>query len=324
MKAIVCTEWGGPDRLRVETLPDPVPGEGQVAIRVRAAGVNFPDVLIIQRKYQLRPDLPFVPGAEVAGEILSVGPGVSGLHPGQRVLALCTLGGFAEQALAPAINCHVLPDGVPYDLAAAFLLAYGTAWHALLDRGAAQPGETLLVLGASGGVGLAALDIARAHGLRTIAAASSAGKLAVCAQHGAAALINYTEENLREAITRHAGKRGPDIIFDPVGGNLSEPAFRSIAWRGRYLVIGFADGTIPALPLNLTLLKGASVVGVFWGDHVRREPERYRADADALLAMLAAGRLSPQVSATYTLDQTQAALTAMAARQVIGKIVIKP
>lgn len=324
MKAIVCTEWGGPERLRVDTLPDPAPGDGEVAIRVRAAGVNFPDVLIIQRKYQVRPDLPFVPGSEVAGDVLSVGPGVTGLQVGQRVIALCRVGAFAEQVVAPAAACHILPDAVPYETGAAFLLAYGTSWHALLDRAAAQPGETLLVLGAAGGVGLAALDIARAHGLRAIAAASSPGKLAACAAHGASALIDYTSENLREAIARHTDGRGPDIVFDPVGGPHTEPAFRSIGWRGRHLVIGFADGAIPALPLNLMLLKGAALVGVFWGDQVRREPDRARADADALLAMLAAGTLRPLVSATYTLDRTPQALADMAARKVIGKIVIIP
>ena len=322
MRAILCTEWGGPELLQLAEVADPVAGPGEVVIGIRAAGVNFPDVLIIQHKYQMRPPLPFIPGSEVAGEVLSVGAGVTSPRVGERVLAACRIGAFAERVTVPAGDCHILPDGVAFDVASGFMLAYSTVWHALTDRAAARPGETLLVLGASGGVGLAAVEIGRAIGLRVIAAASSPEKLAICAARGADALIDYRAEDLRKAMARHTAGRGPDIIFDPVGGSLSEPAFRSIGWRGRHLVIGFAEGAIPALPLNLTLLRGASVVGVFWGEHVKREPVAYRAGAATLLEWLAAGRLQPLISATYPLAETPRALADMAGRRVVGKVVI--
>ena len=322
MQAILCTEWGGPERLTLTERPDPVAGPGEVVIGVRAAGVNFPDLLMIQHKYQMRPALPFIPGSEVAGDILSVGVGVSAWRPGQRVLAACRVGGFAAQVAVAAETCHALPDAVPYDVAAGFILAYGTVWHALTDRAAAQPGDTLLVLGAAGGVGLAAVQIGKALGLRVIAAASSPAKLAICAGHGADALIDYSTGELRAALARHTGGRGVDIVFDPVGGAHSEPAFRALAWRGRHLVVGFAEGAIPALPLNLALLKGASLVGVFWGEHVKREPQAFRAEAQTLLAWLAEGRLRPLISARYRLADTPQALADMAARRVTGKIVI--
>jgi NADPH2:quinone reductase len=324
MRAILCTEWGGPEKLTLATLPDPVAMPGQVVIGVRAAGVNFPDVLIVQCKYQLRPDLPFVPGSEVAGEVLAVGEGVTTPRVGDRVLAACRIGGFAEQVAVPAGSCHVLPGGVGYPEAAVFMLAYCTVWHALTDRAAARPGETLLVLGAAGGVGLAAVQIGKALGLRVIAAASSPGKLAVCAAHGAGALIDYSAEDLRAGIARATDGQGPDIIFDPVGGALSEPAFRSIAWRGRHLVVGFAEGAIPSLPLNLPLLKGAALVGVSWGGYLKREHAAYRIAAAELLAWLASGRLKPLISARYALQETPRALQDMAARRAIGKLVIEP
>jgi NADPH2:quinone reductase len=324
MRAIRCEEWGGPETLRLRDIPDPVPQKGEVLIRIHAAGVNFPDVLIIQKKYQVQPELPFTPGAEIAGEIEAVGEGVTGYKPGDRVLALCSTGGFAEKIALDAHRCVPVPDSVSFEVAAGLMLAFGTSHHAVVDRGEIKPGETILVLGAAGGVGLAAVDIAKAKGARVIAAASSEEKLEICRAHGADATINYGTEDLRAAIREHTGGKGPDVIFDPVGGHLAEPAFRSIAWRGRYLVIGFAEGTIPSLPLNLPLLKGASLVGVFWGEFARREPKNQIRMMEDLFAMLARGEIRPLVSKTYSLDQTEDALRDMAARRVTGKIVILP
>jgi len=324
MRAVVCEAWGGPETLTLKSveLRDPAPGE--VKIRVRAAGVNFPDVLMIQKKYQVQPELPFTPGSEVAGEVIAVGSGVAAFRPGERVMAYCMLGGFAEEAIAAAASCFAMPDALSYEAAASVLLAYGTSWHALTARAALREGETLLVLGAAGGVGLAAVDIGRALGARVVAAASSDEKLSVCRRYGAAALINYRTENLREALARLTERRGPDVIYDPVGGALAEPAFRSIAWRGRYLVVGFAEGSIPSLALNLPLLKGAAIVGVFWGEHMKREQALYREETEELIGRLASGELKPLISKTYALDQVPQALADMAGRRVVGKIVIVP
>ena len=324
MRAIICEEWAGPEKLALRDLPDPTPKPGEVLIRIRAAGVNFPDVLIIQKKYQVQPNLPFTPGAEIAGEIEAVGDGVTTLKPGDRVLALCSTGGFAEKIALNAHLCVKIPDGVSFEIAAGFVLAFGTSHHAVVDRGALKPGETVLVLGAAGGVGLAAVEIAKAKGAKVIAAASSNEKLEICRERGAEATINYTTEDLRGAIKTHTDGKGPDIIFDPVGGRFAEPAFRSIAWRGRYLVIGFADGDIPALPLNLPLLKGASLVGVFWGDFARREPKNQATMMQDLFTMLAEQKIRPLISKTYALDDTRQALEDMAARKVTGKIVVTP
>ena len=324
MRAIRCVEWGGPEKLRLEDIPAPTPGPGEVRLRVHAAGVNFPDYLIIQRKYQVRPELPFTPGAEVSGTVLEAGPGVTRLRPGDRVAAFASIGGFAEQAIAREAACFPLPDTIDDAVGAAFLLTYGTTWHALCDRAALKPGERLLVLGAAGGVGLAACDIGRHLGADVIAAASSAEKLALCEEYGAGATIDYSQEDLRAGIARVTGGAGADVIYDPVGGDFAEPAFRSLAWRGRYLVIGFAAGKIPALPLNLPLLKGAALVGVFWGDHMRREPDLYAEETAALIAAIAAGKLKPLVSQRYRLEEAAVALTDMAARKVRGKIVIVP
>ena len=324
MRAVRCERWGGPEHLRIAELNLPAPGPGEVTIRIKAAGVNFPDVLIIQRKYQVQPELPFTPGAEVAGLVASVGPDVVDLRPGDRVAAFCSLGGFAEEVIVPAQACVKLPPEVAFEPAAAFLLAYGTAWHALRDRAALQAGETLLVLGAAGGVGLAAIDIAKAMGARVIAAASSAEKRAMCQSYGADETFDYEQEDLREAIARLTAKRGADVVFDPVGGRFAEPAFRSIAWGGRYLVVGFANGDIPALPFNLPLLKGAAIVGVFWGGYIRREPDHNRKAVLQMLAWIGEGRLRPLVSRTYALDETRQALEDMAARKLVGKVVIVP
>jgi NADPH2:quinone reductase len=324
MRAIVCETWGGPDTVALRDLADPVAKPGEVVVKIHAAGVNFPDVLIIQKKYQVQPTLPFTPGAEIAGEIEAVGEGVADFKIGDRVLALCSIGGFAEKIALNAHLCVPIPAHVSYDVAAGFILAFGTSRHALIDRGGVAAGDTVLVLGAAGGVGLAAVEIAKARGAKVIAAASTDAKLVICRERGADATINYTTEDLRAAIKTHTEGRGPDIIFDPVGGKFAEPAFRSIAWRGRYLVIGFADGEIPSLPLNLPLLKGASVVGVFWGEFARREPKQQIAMMQDLFDLLAREKIRPLISRTYPLDQTGQALQDMADRKVTGKIVITP
>jgi NADPH2:quinone reductase len=324
MKAVMCRQWGPPEQLVVEDVPTRDPGQGEVRIRIHAASVNFPDVLIIQNKYQFKPELPFIPGSEGAGEVISVGEGVTHVKAGDRVLANTGTGSFAQEMIAPAGKVVLMPEGMSFETAAAFTLTYGTSWHAIKDRAAIRPGETMLVLGAAGGVGISAIEIGKALGARVIAAASSDDKLKVCREHGADETINYETEDLREGIKRTTGGKGPDVIYDPVGGKYAEPAFRSIGWRGRYLVIGFANGQIPALPLNLMLLKGASVVGVFWGDYVRREPQANATDMKDMMALLAKGVLRPHVSASYPLDQVPQALNDMAARKVTGKVLILP
>lgn len=324
MKAVRCNDWGPPDSLVVTSMPDPAPGPGQVVVDVKAAGVNFPDVLTVQGKYQYRPELPFTPGNEFAGVIRAVGPGVSAYAPGQAVIGFTRTGAFAEQALAPIDSLLPMPPDMDFDIAAAITLTYGTSYHAVADRGALQAGETMLVLGAAGGVGLAAIEIGKALGARVIAAASSDEKLAVCREHGADELINYERDDLRAALRTATGGRGPDVIYDPVGGQYSELALRSIAWRGRHLVVGFAAGEIPRLPWNLMLLKGASVVGVFWGDFTRKEPQAHQAAMRRLLDWIREGKLRPLVSKRYRLEQTGQALNDMAARSIVGKVVIQP
>lgn len=324
MKAIRCTAWGPPENLVLDTLPDPLPGPGEVVVAVRAAGVNFPDVLTVQGTYQVRPPLPFTPGNEFAGVVTAVGSGVDDIAPGARVIGFTRTGAFAEQVLAPASALLPMSPGMDFDTAAALTLAYGTAYHALADRAALQAGETVLVLGASGGVGLAAIEIGKALGARVIAAASGPAKLAVCRDHGADVLIDYDSADLREAIRAATDGRGPDVIVDPVGGVYSEPALRSIAWRGRHLVIGFAGGEIPRVPWNVVLLKGASVVGVFWGDFTRKERAAHLAAMARITGWIDAGRLRPLISARYRLADTAQALRDMASRKVVGKVVIVP
>jgi len=324
MKAVVCKAWGLPDSLVVEELPDVVPGPGQVALDVQAAGVNFPDVLIIQGKYQFKPELPFIPGNELAGVVRALGPDVSGVKVGDRVIAFTSQGAFAQQIAVPVHALMPMPPGMDFDTAAAITLTYGTSHHAVVDRAALKPGETMLVLGAAGGVGLAAVEIGKALGARVIAAASTDAKLAVCREHGADATINYSTEDLREAIKAATGGKGPDVIYDPVGGVYAEPAFRAIGWRGRYLVVGFANGEIPKLPLNLALLKGASLVGVFWGEFAKREPQANMAAMQQLLGWMSEGKIRPRISGRYSLAETGQALNDMAARKVTGKVVIKP
>ena len=324
MKAVLCREWGPAETLVVEDVPAKDPGPGEVRVRVKAAGVNFPDVLIIQKKYQMQPALPFTPGSEAAGEVIAVGAGVTHVKPGDPVMAYAGIGCFAEEVTAPADKVMRIPAGVSFEVAAAFTLTYGTSWHAIRDRAALQPGETMLVLGAAGGVGLSAIEIGKAIGARVIAAASTDEKLAVCRDHGADATINYETEDLREAIRRETGGKGPDVIYDPVGGKFAEPAFRSIAWRGRYLVIGFAAGQIPSIPLNLALLKGASIVGVFWGEFTKREPQANLAGMKEMIGWLHEGKLRPHVSGRYRLEQVPQALNDMSARKVTGKVLIVP
>ncbi|MGE3926115.1 MAG: NADPH:quinone oxidoreductase family protein [Lautropia sp.] len=322
MKALLCKQYGLPETLVYQDVADPVPGAGEVIVDMKAAGVNFPDVLIIQNKYQFKPPLPFAPGAELAGVVSAVAPDVTGFAVGDRVIASTGHGAFAERVAVSANRLIKMPDALPFDTAAALVLTYGTSWHALKDRAALASGETLLVLGAAGGVGLAAIEIGKALGARVIAAASTEEKLAACREHGADATINYATEDLRERIKATTDGRGPDVIFDPVGGQYAEPAFRSIAWRGRYLVVGFANGEIPRLPLNLPLLKGASIVGVFWGGYVSNEPRRFGTDLAELLQRVAAGELRPHISARYPLAEGARAIADMMNRKVIGKVVI--
>ena len=324
MKAVVCKAWGLPDTLVVEELPDPTPGPGQVALTVHAAGVNFPDVLIIQGKYQFKPELPFIPGNELSGVVRALGEGVTTVKVGDKVIAFTSTGAFAQQIVVPVQALMPMPPGMDFDTAAAITLTYGTSHHAVVDRAALKEGETMLVLGAAGGVGLAAIEIGKALGARVIAAASSEEKLAVCRAHGADATINYSTEDLREAIKAATGGKGPDVIYDPVGGEYAEPAFRSIGWRGRYLVVGFANGEIPKLPLNLTLLKGASLMGVFWGEFAKREPKANLGAMRQLMGWLAEGKIRPHISGRYALADTAQALNDMAARKVTGKVVIQP
>jgi NADPH2:quinone reductase len=322
MKALLCKTHGLPDTLVFEETADPQPGPGEVIIDMKAAGVNFPDVLIIQNKYQFKPELPFAPGAELAGVVSAVGEGVTNVKVGDRVIASTGWGAFAQKVKASAKKVIPIPAGVDFDVAAAFTLTYGTSYHALVDRGTLKAGETLLVLGAAGGVGLAAIEIGKALGARVIAAASTAEKLAVCREHGADETINYTTEDLRERLKALTGGKGPDVVYDPVGGGFAEPAFRSIAWRGRYLVIGFANGEIPRLPLNLALLKGASIIGVFWGDFVAREPKNFAADLETMFGWVAQGKLRPHISARYPLAQGARAIEDMMNRKVVGKGII--
>lgn len=322
MHAWLCENPVGVDALVWKEVPTPTPGAGEVLIRIEAASLNFPDLLIVQNKYQFKPPLPFVPGSEYAGLVEAVGEGVTQLRLGQRVACLSGTGGFATHTVAKAALCLPLPPTFPAVDAAAFIMTYATSHHALLDRGALKPGETVLVLGAAGGVGTAAIQIAKVAGARVIAAASTDEKCALCQRLGADATVNYSRDNLRDALKALTDGRGPDVIYDPVGGELAEPAFRSIAWRGRYLVIGFAAGPIPALPMNLPLLKGASLVGVFWGDFARREPQANAAMLAELARWAAEGKIKPVIDRTMPMAELKAAYARMASRAVMGKLVM--
>lgn len=322
MQAWLCENPTGIDALTWKELPTPQPGEGEVLIEIRAASLNFPDLLIVQNKYQIKPPLPFVPGSEYAGVVQAVGEGVKHLQAGQNVACLSGTGGFGTHTIAPAALCMPLPAGFSHVDAAAFIMIYATSWHALMDRAQLKSGETVLVLGAAGGVGTAAIQIAKAAGARVIAAASTDEKCAFCSSLGADATINYTSKNLRDEIKTLTGGKGPDVIYDPVGGDFAEPAFRSIAWRGRYLVVGFASGPIPSLPLNLTLLKGASIVGVFWGDFARREPKANAAMMAELARWYAEGKIKPAIDRTMPMAELKAAYARMGSREVKGKLVM--
>jgi NADPH2:quinone reductase len=322
MQAWLCETLDGAEALRWADMPTPEPGAGEVRIAIRAASLNFPDLLIVLGKYQFKPPLPFVPGAEFAGIVEAVGEGVSHLRPGTPVAALAGTGGFGTHAIVNASRVLPLPPGFALEDAAAFAFTYGTSHHALVDRAQLKAGETVLVLGAAGGVGTAALQIAKAAGARVIAAASTDEKCALCRELGADATINYGTQNLREALKALTQGKGPDVVYDPVGGDLAEPAFRSIAWRGRYLVIGFAGGGIPALPWNLALLKGASVVGVFWGDFVQREPQASAAALGQLAQWYAQGLIKPVIDQRLPMSELKAAYTRMGSRQVRGKLLL--
>ena len=322
MHAWLCENPTGVDALTWKELPTPQAGAGEVLIEIKAASLNFPDLLIVQNKYQIKPPLPFVPGSEYAGVVQAVGDGVKHLKVGQNVACLSGTGGFASHTIAPAALCMPLPAGFSFVDAAAFIMIYATSHHALVDRAQLKAGETLLVLGAAGGVGTSAIQIAKAMGARVIAAASTDEKCALCKSIGADATINYSTENLREALKTLTDGKGPDVIYDPVGGDLAEPAFRSIAWRGRYLVVGFASGTIPALPLNLTLLKGASIVGVFWGGFAKQEPKASAAAMAELAGWYAQGKIKPVIDRTMPMAELKAAYAHMGSRGVKGKLVM--
>lgn len=320
--AWLCENPVGVDALTWKELPTPVPQKGEVLIEIQAASLNFPDLLIVQNKYQMKPELPFVPGSEYAGIVRAVGEGVTHLQVGQAVACLSGTGGFGTHTIAPAKLCMPLPAGFPAVDAAAFIMIYATSHHALIDRAQLKAGETVLVLGAAGGVGTSAIQIAKAVGARVIAAASTDEKCALCTSIGADAVINYSRENMRDAIKALTDGKGPDVIYDPVGGDFAEPAFRSIAWRGRYLVVGFASGPIPALPFNLALLKGASIVGVFWGDFSRREPQANAAMMAELAQWYGQGKIKPVIDSTMPMKDLKAAYAHMGSRNVKGKLVM--
>ena len=318
----MCKELGMPEKLVVEEVPSPKAAPGQVVVSVKACGVNFPDTLIIQGKYQFKPELPFSPGGEVAGVVKEVGEGVTRVKHGDRVIAFNTWGGFAEEIAVDAERTIPMPPAMDFIPASAFVLTYGTSYHALKDRADLKAGETLLVLGAAGGVGLAAIQLGKTMGAKVIAAASNDAKLQICRQNGADEVINYGTEDLRARIKVMTAGKGVDVVYDPVGGPYSEPALRDMAWNGRFLVVGFAAGDIPKVPLNLTLLKGCSIVGVFWGAFTRNEPERNRENNYDLMAMYAAAKVRPHIHATYPLERAAEALNEVLNKRVTGKVVL--
>lgn len=322
MKAVLCRQFGGPELLTVEDVPSLVPPAGQIVIEVRASSVNFPDTLAIQNKYQVKLTLPFSPGIEMAGIVKSVGAGVSAIAVGEHVIGIASFGGFAEEALVDARKVIKLPLDLDMARAAALVLTHGTSYYALKDRAALAPGETVLVLGAAGGTGLSAVELAKLMGARVIAAASDAAKLAACKAKGADELINYSTEDLRQRVRELTGGQGVDIVYDPVGGQYAEPALRSMAWGGRYLVIGFSSGEIPKMPWNLPLLKGCSIVGVWLGAFMDRSPESFNLLAADLVNWLQQGKISPTISSTYALEETAKAMEEVSSRRAIGKVVV--
>jgi NADPH2:quinone reductase len=324
MKAVLCSRFGGPDDLEIRDIPPPVAGAGEAVVAVRAAALNFFDTLLIAGKYQLKPPFPFSPASEFAGVVDSVGSSVTGFAPGDRVVGSMGSGAARERVAVKVERLVQLPDRLDFDRAAGLTVTYGTTVHALKDRAQLKPGETLAVLGAAGGTGLAAVELGKLMGARVIACASSADKLAFARRHGADETVNYGEEDLKEALRRVTDGRGVDVIYDPVGGAYAEAAIRSIAWGGRFLVIGFAAGEIPKLPLNLVLLKGCDVRGVFWGQFTERHPEKHRANMAELVQWCADGKLSAHVHAVYPLEQIADALKALVDRKAMGKILLKP
>jgi NADPH2:quinone reductase len=322
MKAVICKEFAPRAELRLEDVPAPVPARGEVLIDVRACGINFFDGLMVEGKYQTKPDCPFTPGSEVAGVVSSVGEGVTGIAPGMRVLAFNGVGGYAEQALAQADRTCPIPRSMSFGQAAGFLITYATSHHALKDRGNLRPGETLLVLGAAGGVGLTAVEIGKQMGARVIAAASTDEKLALCRRYGADETINYTQDELRPALKELTGGKGIDVVYNPVGGVMTETALRSLAVGGRHLVIGFAAGDVPTIPLNLLLLKQTALIGVFWGAFARANPERHAANMAELFNWFDQGKLKPHISGEYPLARFAEALSAVMERKALGKVVL--
>jgi NADPH2:quinone reductase len=322
MKALVCHAYGPVESLKLEDMAEPVPVAGQVLVAVRACGINFPDVLVVQGKYQFKPPPPFAPGGEVAGVVEAVGTGVEGVRVGDRVVAMAGYGGIAEKFVTDASRVIPMPDGVDFVTASCLAMAYGTTLHALRDRGQLRAGETLLVLGAAGGVGLAAVQLGKRMGARVIAAASTAEKLETCKRHGADALIDYSREDLKDRVKALTGGAGADVVYDPVGGAFTESALRATAWNGRLLVIGFAGGDIPRVPTNLVLLKGCSLVGVFWGMAMMRNPAHGRAQLEEILGWVRDGSLRPQVHARYPLGRALDALRDIEHRRVQGKAVV--
>ncbi len=324
MKAVLCKSLEGPGALETGDLADAKPGEGEVAIRVSAVALNFFDTLIVRGKYQTKPELPFSPGGEIAGTVTQLGAGVDGLAVGQRVLAYIGHNGCRELAIAPASRVIALPDGISDEAAASLPIAYGTALYGLEDRGHVRPGQTVLVLGATGGAGLAAVEVAACLGAEVVAAGASDEKLKVCAAHGAAHILNLASADVKEAVRTLAGGNGPDVIYDCIGGPYAEPALRGIAWGGRYLVVGFAAGAIPKIPLNLVLLKGCEIAGVFWGRHVALNVPGFRQQMARLIQWSVEGKIRPHIDRVFPLEETADALLAMEARQIKGKVIVKP
>ncbi|HAU82518.1 NADPH:quinone oxidoreductase family protein [Burkholderiales bacterium] len=322
MRAVLCKELGMPESLVLEEVPGLIPGPGQVLISVQACGVNFPDTLIIQGKYQFKPDLPFSPGGEISGVVKQVGSDVDSLKIGDRVIAFSTWGGFAEELVVDQTRTVIISDKMDYERASAFVLTYGTSYHALKDRAHLREGETLLILGASGGVGLAAIQLGKAMGATVIAAASNPEKLSACQENGADYVINYAQDDLRQSVKEITKGRGVDVIYDPVGGSFSEKALRDMSWGGRFLVVGFAAGEIPKVPLNIPLLKGCSIVGVFWGEFTKREPDLNKQNNQELMDLFDQGKISPHIHRVYPLEKAGEALNELLQKRVIGKVVL--
>ena len=324
MKALLCREFGPEKNMTVEEVADPDLKPGHVLIDVKAGGLNFPDLLCVRGQYQFKPELPFVPGTEGAGVIAEVGEGVEGYTVGDKVIFRGATGAFAEKAVCPAEALTKFPDSMSFEAAAGLTIVYGTSYHALKQRAELKPGQTLLVLGAAGGVGLATVELGKAMGAKVIAAASSDEKLAVCKEHGADEVINYSTEDLKSRIKELTGGKGVDVIYDPVGGDYSEAAFRGIAFGGKHLVIGFAAGDSPKLPLNLPLLKVASVVGVFWGAWAGAMPDEHVKNMEEMFAMFEKGQIKPHVAGTYKFEDFLAAFDELSGRRAIGKVVLVP